>query len=109
MKFRILPNGNLLVTADNAARSDLAYSLKHSRDSAEVDFAEKPVSQANQVTAGTIAWSGIRRPHHTRVERPNRPSSRISQGAVSSMSIHSRPRAVARAYCRNLTDETLLP
>jgi hypothetical protein len=36
MKFRILPSGNLLITADNRDREELAYDLRRgARDSAE--------------------------------------------------------------------------
>ena len=36
MKFRILPSSNLLITADNHDREELAYDLRRgARDSAE--------------------------------------------------------------------------
>src|SRR5438034_11773710 len=38
MKFRILPSSNLLITADNHDREELAYDLRRgARDSARVD------------------------------------------------------------------------
>ena len=41
MNLRILPSGDLLITADNQSRSDLAYWLLQNRSSAELAVCEE--------------------------------------------------------------------
>ena len=41
MRFRILPSGNLLITADNRDREELAYDLRPNFDHTLTEPAEK--------------------------------------------------------------------